>query len=328
VSDVTFHNTGGRFGPWIEFQDKESYGNTKELDREAMMYLSWVMYPLLLCYAVYSLFYEEHRGWYSYILSTLVGFVYMFGFIMMCPQLYLNYKLKSVAHLPWRMLTYKFLNTIIDDLFAFIITMPTLHRFSCFRDDVVFLIFLYQKWIYPVDMGRANEYGFVPEEAGENKLEGGKENRRVKKSNVKTSGPELERSKLIEVMEFLNKELRIWEKQADRIGAKEQDYLDRVTKYNIEYGEFLKGVEILDLKNSLTGDVPQKLSLNVETLQFLPSETEEEEMEVDQNSTSHSQSQDSQQEQKEEPHSELLDGNANISPKREGLRKRTAQAGS
>ena len=26
---------------------------------------------------------------------------------MMCPQLYLNYKLKSVAHLPWRMLTYK-----------------------------------------------------------------------------------------------------------------------------------------------------------------------------------------------------------------------------
>lgn len=31
-----------------------------------------------------------------------VGAVYMFGFILMCPQLYLNYKLKSVAHLPWR----------------------------------------------------------------------------------------------------------------------------------------------------------------------------------------------------------------------------------
>ncbi len=29
------------------------------------------------------------------------------SFIMMCPQLYLNYRLKSVAHLPWRMLTYK-----------------------------------------------------------------------------------------------------------------------------------------------------------------------------------------------------------------------------
>ena len=31
-------------------------------------------------------------------------------------QLYLNYKLKSVAHLPWRQMTYKFLNTIVDDL--------------------------------------------------------------------------------------------------------------------------------------------------------------------------------------------------------------------
>lgn len=60
------------------------------------------------------------------------------------PQLYLNYKLKSVAHLPWRQMTYKFLNTIIDDLFAFVIKMPTLHRLAVFRDDIIFLIFLYQ----------------------------------------------------------------------------------------------------------------------------------------------------------------------------------------
>ena len=36
-------------------------------------------------------------------------------------QLFLNWKLKSVAHLPWRQMSYKFLNTIIDDLFAFVI---------------------------------------------------------------------------------------------------------------------------------------------------------------------------------------------------------------
>ncbi len=53
----------------------------------------------------------------------------------MCVQLYLNYKLKSVAHLPWRQMTYKFLNTIIDDLFAFVIKMPLLHRLSVFRCD-------------------------------------------------------------------------------------------------------------------------------------------------------------------------------------------------
>ena len=77
-------------------------------------------------------------------------------------QLYLNYKMKSVAHLPWRQLTYKFLNTIIDDLFAFVIKMPLLHRLSVFRDDIVFLIYLYQRWIYRVDAKRANEFGCAP----------------------------------------------------------------------------------------------------------------------------------------------------------------------
>lgn len=52
----------------------------------------------------------------------------------MTPQLFINYKLKSVAHLPWRMMTYKALNTFIDDLFAFVIKMPTLYRLGCFRD--------------------------------------------------------------------------------------------------------------------------------------------------------------------------------------------------
>jgi hypothetical protein len=80
-------------------------------------------------------------------------------FVWSCPQLYLNYKLKSVAHLPWRQMTYKFLNTIIDDLFAFVIKMPMLHRLSVFRDDLVFLIQLYQRWIYPIDKKRANEFG-------------------------------------------------------------------------------------------------------------------------------------------------------------------------
>ena len=60
------------------------------------------------------------------------------GFIMMTPQLFINYKLKSVAHLPWRMMTYKALNTFIDDLFAFVIKMPTLYRLGCFRDGKLF----------------------------------------------------------------------------------------------------------------------------------------------------------------------------------------------
>jgi hypothetical protein len=72
----------------------------------------------------------------------------------MTPQLYINYKLKSVEHMPWRNMIYKFLNTIIDDLFSFLITMPWLKRLSVFRDDIIFVIYLYQRWIYKVDKNR------------------------------------------------------------------------------------------------------------------------------------------------------------------------------
>lgn len=34
--------------------------------------------------------------------------------------------------------------------------MPTSHRIACFRDDIVFLIYLYQRWLYPVDKTRVD----------------------------------------------------------------------------------------------------------------------------------------------------------------------------
>uniref|UniRef100_A0A8V5H177 Uncharacterized protein n=1 Tax=Melopsittacus undulatus TaxID=13146 RepID=A0A8V5H177_MELUD len=147
--------------PSISFKDKSTYveSSTKVYDDMAFRYLSWILFPLLGCYAVYSLLYLEHKGWYSWVLSMLYGFLLTFGFITMTPQLFINYKLKSVAHLPWRMLTYKALNTFIDDLFAFVIKMPMMYRIGCLRDDVVFFIYLYQRWIYRVDLTRVNEFG-------------------------------------------------------------------------------------------------------------------------------------------------------------------------
>ena len=47
----------------------------------------------------------------------------------------------------------------MDDCFAFVIKMPTLHRLSVFRDDLVFAIYVYQRWVYKVDKRRANEFG-------------------------------------------------------------------------------------------------------------------------------------------------------------------------
>ncbi|KAF0700308.1 Aste57867_9121 [Aphanomyces stellatus] len=144
----------------MSFKGEESYdSSTAEHDRVAVAHVSYVMYPLLVGYAAYQLLYSEHKSWYSWVLSSLTSFVYAFGFIMMTPQLYINYKLKSVAHLPWRAMVYKSLNTFIDDLFAFVITMPMMHRLACFRDDIIFFVYLYQRWIYRVDKSRVNEFG-------------------------------------------------------------------------------------------------------------------------------------------------------------------------
>ena len=37
--------------------------------------------------------------------------------------------------------------------------MPIMHRMACLRDDVIFFIFLYQRYKYRVDYTRVNEFG-------------------------------------------------------------------------------------------------------------------------------------------------------------------------
>ncbi|KAJ5368197.1 uncharacterized protein N7496_007957 [Penicillium cataractarum] len=147
----------------VVFEDKhklsETEEKTKEYDEIAFRYLYIIAVPLLLAYAAYSLLYNTHKSWYSYIIETLVGSVYAYGFLMMVPSLYINYRLKSVAHMPGKAMAYKFLNTFIDDLFAFTVKMPWLHRLATLRDDVIFFIWLYQGWKYKVDYKRVNEFG-------------------------------------------------------------------------------------------------------------------------------------------------------------------------
>lgn len=154
-------------GSWlpytVTFEDKhvlsDTEKKTEEYDAIAFKYLYMVAVPLLLAYAVYSLNYDTHKSWYSFIITTLVGSVYAYGFLMMVPALYINYRLQSVAHMPGRAMTYKFLNTFIDDLFAFTIKMPTLHRLATLRDDVIFFVYLFQTWKYKIDYNRVNEFG-------------------------------------------------------------------------------------------------------------------------------------------------------------------------
>ena len=205
VSWAGWRPTGVDFGGSEASTVSYALSRTAEYDSIATGHLLVVMYPLVAGYAGYSLAYERHRGWYSWVLSSLTSFIYMFGFAQMVPQLYINYRLKSVAAMPWKTMAYKSLNTFIDDLFSFIVKMPMMcvvggggvgggavcvsrarakppppllssharsltphappppltyrHRLACFRDDIIFFIYLYQRWVYRVDVTRRNEYG-------------------------------------------------------------------------------------------------------------------------------------------------------------------------
>jgi hypothetical protein len=95
----------------VTFEDKhklsETEEKTEEYDKIAFKYMGIVAVPLLLAYAAYSLIYDTHKSWYSFVIATLVGSVYAYGFLMMVPSLYINYRLKSVAHMPARTMMYK-----------------------------------------------------------------------------------------------------------------------------------------------------------------------------------------------------------------------------
>ena len=64
----------------------ETEEKTEEYDKIAFYWMGVGAVPLLLAYAAYSLVYETHKSWYSFVITTLVGSVYAYGFLMMvCP---------------------------------------------------------------------------------------------------------------------------------------------------------------------------------------------------------------------------------------------------
>eukprot|EP00927_Polykrikos_kofoidii_P003480 TRINITY_DN11382_c0_g2_i1.p1 TRINITY_DN11382_c0_g2~~TRINITY_DN11382_c0_g2_i1.p1 ORF type:complete len:725 (+),score=110.69 TRINITY_DN11382_c0_g2_i1:111-2285(+) len=159
--------------PWITYNrgsQAQWENNTEEIDAKGMRYLKMVLYPLSVGWGVWNLAHYSYKSWWSWLISSLADFAYTFGFINMMPQIFINYKLKSVAHMPWRVLMYKFFNTFIDDVFAFFIMsdyMTKKHRWMTLRDDIVFFIFLFQLYLYKVDPTRPDEYGNVYVESPE-----------------------------------------------------------------------------------------------------------------------------------------------------------------
>jgi hypothetical protein len=129
-------------------------------DRQCVLHGSFFFLPLFFGFSAYCLTLFKYKSWWSWLVSSLADSFYIWGFLHMLPQIYINYKLKSVAHLPIRAFMYKIFNTFIDDAFAFAVKMPLKHRLMTLRDDLVFVIFLLQWWWYRVDHNRINEYGF------------------------------------------------------------------------------------------------------------------------------------------------------------------------
>jgi hypothetical protein len=135
--------------------------DTIDYDTIARSHLGLILYPLVVGSAFYAKRFYVYESLYSWAISNLANAVYTFGFISLCPQLYVNYRMKSVAHLPAKVFLYKIFNTFVDDVFAFMIQSPLKHKLMTLRDDIVFVGFLIQIWLYKVDKSRVNEYGYV-----------------------------------------------------------------------------------------------------------------------------------------------------------------------
>ena len=87
----------------------------------------------------------------------------------MIPQFYINYKLQSTAHLPHWTLFLRFLASMIDNVFSLLnsgLTMPTVYRLACFRDEVVFLVYIVQLVKYPAHRHVKAEEGAGEDEGG------------------------------------------------------------------------------------------------------------------------------------------------------------------
>ncbi|KAF4712277.1 hypothetical protein FOZ62_013531 [Perkinsus olseni] len=90
---------------------EEMQGITNDEVR-CMKYLGLLLLPVVVAFCTYR---------YSFLILSLAACSEVFGFVVMTPQVFLNYRLKSVEHLPWRALSYQACNTFIDDVFTLVI---------------------------------------------------------------------------------------------------------------------------------------------------------------------------------------------------------------
>ncbi|KAM8827174.1 lipid scramblase CLPTM1L-like isoform 1-T1 [Synchiropus picturatus] len=124
------------------------------LSPQVSRYLSYLVIPLCVSGAIFSMAYLRQKSYFSWIVNTLVTGVYALGFLSMVPQLFINHKLRSVAHLQGAVLVYRGVNTLISDLCSCVSLFSSSglvlssHQLSCFRDELLLLLYLFQRRSY------------------------------------------------------------------------------------------------------------------------------------------------------------------------------------
>mmetsp|Transcript_29584 Transcript_29584/g.76405 ORF Transcript_29584/g.76405 Transcript_29584/m.76405 type:complete len:417 (-) Transcript_29584:623-1873(-) len=81
-------------------RDGGTESETDEIDRLAFLYLSPLVLLLVVGYSSHSLYTGYHRGWYAWLIESLVALVYGGGFIVMTPQLFINVRAVKRATYP------------------------------------------------------------------------------------------------------------------------------------------------------------------------------------------------------------------------------------
>ncbi|KAF3691723.1 Cleft lip and palate transmembrane protein 1-like protein [Channa argus] len=123
----------------------EEEKKTVEYDTQASRYLSYLVYPLCISGAIFSLTYLRQKSYYSWLVNSLVTGVYAFGFLSMAPQLFINHK---------------GVNTLVSDLcycasiFSSSGSFSSSYQLSCFRDELLFFLYLYQRRRYAPEAKR------------------------------------------------------------------------------------------------------------------------------------------------------------------------------
>jgi len=142
--------------PWVQLIDRpgtkalrEDFSAKDGLEASCFKGVFWLLFPTIAGVCAYRLIYHRFTTWYSWIVLSLALCAQAIGFVVMLPQVLMNYRTKSVEHVPCCALVYQAINTFIDDVFMLCIRAPELQKYSVFRDDIIFLICLGQRWLYP-----------------------------------------------------------------------------------------------------------------------------------------------------------------------------------